>query len=101
MVQFIYSLVAQNRKEIYPWEGGGTRGLCNLFPRVFPAEVRTRVGSEAPANPHRKPTGLSGPGSLRHQHFGNNLMPGYIITITRDLSPFLALFARGEALPAI
>jgi hypothetical protein len=80
MVQFIYSLVAQNRKEIYPWEGGGTRGLCNLFPRVFPAEVRTRVGSEAPANPHRKPTGLSGPGSLRHQHFGNNLMPGYIIT---------------------
>jgi hypothetical protein len=59
---------------------GKTRGLCNLFPRVFPAEVRTRVGSEAPANPHRKPTGLSGPGSLRHQHFGNNLMPGYIIT---------------------
>jgi hypothetical protein len=59
---------------------GKTRGLCNLFLRVFPTEVRTRVSSEALANPHRKPTGLSGPGSLRHQHFGNNLMPGYIIT---------------------
>jgi hypothetical protein len=59
---------------------GKTRGLCNLFLRVFPVEVRTRVGSKAPANPHRKPTGLSGPGSLRHQHFGNNLMLGYIIT---------------------
>jgi hypothetical protein len=66
MVQFIYSLVAQNRKEIYPWEWGGTQGLCNLFLRVFPVEVRTRVGSEALANPHRKPSSLLGPGSLRH-----------------------------------
>jgi hypothetical protein len=53
-------------KEIYPWERGGIRGLCNPFLRIFPTEVRSRVDSEALANPDRKPSGLLGPGSLRH-----------------------------------
>jgi hypothetical protein len=44
---------------------------------VFPAGVRARTDAEAPANLHRKPEAPT---------LGNNLMPGYIITISDVLA---------------
>jgi hypothetical protein len=76
---------------------------------VFPTGVRTRTKAEALANLHRKPDGLSGPGSLIHQHIGkayrlirpgkpeaptlrNNLIPGYIITALSEYILKMYLF---------